>query len=58
VPDAPIFHPTLEEFTDPLKYITGIRHLVQKTGIAKIIPPKGETLHARALRDSPVCLMC
>lgn len=58
VPDAPVFHPTLEEFTDPLKYITGIRHLVQKTGIAKIIPPEGETLHARALRDSPACLMC
>lgn len=57
VPDAPIFHPTLEEFTDPLKYITGIRHLVQKTGIAKIIPPEGETLHARTVRDLPACLM-
>lgn len=42
VPDAPVFRPTVEEFGDPLKYITGIRHLVQKSGIAKIIPPEGE----------------
>lgn len=47
VPDAPVFRPTVEEFGDPLKYITGIRHLVQKTGIAKIIPPEGENTDAQ-----------
>lgn len=47
VPDAPVFRPTVEEFGDPLKYITGIRHLVQKSGIAKIIPPEGESNDAR-----------
>lgn len=41
VPDAPVFRPTPEEFRDPLKYISSIRHLVQETGIAKIIPPEG-----------------
>ncbi len=47
VPDAPVFRPTVEEFGDPLKYITGIRHLVQKSGIAKIVPPEGENKDAQ-----------
>lgn len=41
VPMAPIFHPTLEEFADPIKYIASIRDRASKHGICKIVPPKG-----------------
>jgi [histone H3]-trimethyl-L-lysine4 demethylase len=39
-PSAPIFRPTIEEFSDPIEYINGIRNTVEKFGICKIIPPK------------------
>ncbi|CAG4948517.1 unnamed protein product [Colias eurytheme] len=38
-PEAPVFEPTLEEFTDPLGYIAKIRPVAEKTGICKIKPP-------------------
>jgi histone demethylase JARID1 len=41
VPMAPIFYPTTEEFANPLKYIASIRDRASKSGIAKIVPPKG-----------------
>ena len=41
VPLAPIFHPTPEEFANPLKYIASIRNQASSSGIAKIVPPKG-----------------
>ncbi|VDO11197.1 unnamed protein product [Rodentolepis nana] len=40
-PEAPVFHPTLKEFEDPLLYLEKIRPIGIKTGICKIIPPKG-----------------
>jgi len=40
IQDAPVFQPTDEEFTDPLTYIEGIRHIAEKHGICKIVPPK------------------
>ena len=39
-PEAPVFQPTLEEFKDPVSYITRIRPVVVNTGICKIRPPQ------------------
>ncbi|XP_071961642.1 lysine-specific demethylase 5A-like [Antedon mediterranea] len=38
-PEAPVFEPTEEEFSDPLGYIAKIRPIALKTGICKIRPP-------------------
>ncbi|GBP62112.1 hypothetical protein EVAR_46081_1 [Eumeta japonica] len=38
-PEAPVFEPTPEEFSDPLGYIAKIRPVAEKTGICKIKPP-------------------
>ncbi|KAF8341476.1 PLU-1-like protein-domain-containing protein [Cantharellus anzutake] len=37
--DAPAYFPTLEQFRDPLAYISSISEEAQKCGIVKIIPP-------------------
>lgn len=41
VPDAPTYYPTVDEFRDPLKYITAISKEAQNYGICRIIPPHG-----------------
>jgi hypothetical protein len=38
---APVFRPTMEEFTDPLLYARKIRPFVEPFGMCKIIPPAG-----------------
>ena len=38
-PEAPVFQPTMEEFRDPVAYISKIRPVVVNTGICKIRPP-------------------
>ena len=42
-PEAPVFQPTMEEFRDPVSYITKIRPVVVNTGICKIRPPPVST---------------
>ena len=36
---ALVFHPSEEEFMDPLGYINKIRPIAEKCGICKIVPP-------------------
>ncbi|KAH8413956.1 hypothetical protein KR009_007869 [Drosophila setifemur] len=38
-PECPVFRPTPEEFKNPLAYISKIRSIAEKCGIAKILPP-------------------
>lgn len=38
-PEAPVFQPSIEEFKDPVAYISKIRPVVVNTGICKIRPP-------------------
>ncbi len=37
--EAPTYHPTSEQFKDPVQYIQSIRDEAQKFGIVKIVPP-------------------
>jgi len=39
IPHAPIFYPTIEEFQDPILYISKIHDQVAPYGICKIVPP-------------------
>ena len=44
LPEAPVFHPTEEEFRQPLVYIGSIRKHAQPFGICRIVPPKARNL--------------
>lgn len=39
--ECPTFYPTMEEFTDPMEYISSIGPQGRQYGIAKIVPPEG-----------------
>jgi hypothetical protein len=41
LPHAPVFHPTVEEFANPMEYIDRIAPEGKEYGICKIVPPKG-----------------
>lgn len=41
LPEAPTFYPTAEEFKDPYGFIESIKTIGEKSGIIKIVPPKG-----------------
>ena len=39
VSEAPVFHPTPEQFQDPLRYLALIRSQAEEFGICRIVPP-------------------
>lgn len=39
--EAPVFHPSAEEFADPLRYIASIRAEAEPCGLCRIVPPPG-----------------
>ncbi|KAG6972075.1 hypothetical protein JG687_00001658 [Phytophthora cactorum] len=41
LPQGAVFYPTMEQFTDPIKYIASIEQEASRTGICKIVPPRG-----------------
>eukprot|EP00698_Gefionella_okellyi_P013409 TRINITY_DN366_c0_g2_i1.p1 TRINITY_DN366_c0_g2~~TRINITY_DN366_c0_g2_i1.p1 ORF type:complete len:752 (-),score=168.40 TRINITY_DN366_c0_g2_i1:27-2282(-) len=41
LPPAPAFRPTLEEWSDPLRYIESIRPIAEKAGVCRVITPVG-----------------
>ncbi|KAI9908289.1 hypothetical protein PsorP6_016452 [Peronosclerospora sorghi] len=41
LPPGAVFYPTIEQFADPLKYIASIEPAAARTGICKIVPPRG-----------------
>ena len=58
LPEAPVFHPTEQEFADPLRYIAGIRAQAEPYGLCRVVPPAGwappfaidsQVLHFRSL---------
>ncbi len=51
IPDAPVFHPTVEEFSNVLEYIASIKKAGEAAGIVKIVPPPGK-LYAHSRQKS------
>ena len=39
IPEAPVFHPTVEEFKSPIQYIQSIAAEAEKYGICRVVPP-------------------
>ena len=37
--EAPVFEPSLEEFSDPIAYLSKISPVAEEAGICKIKPP-------------------
>ncbi|CAA0374672.1 unnamed protein product [Arabidopsis thaliana] len=50
--EAPVFHPTSEEFEDTLAYIEKIRPLAESFGICRIVPPSNWSPPCRLKGDS------
>ena len=43
IEECPVFYPTVEEFVDPIKYISSIMPRAIRFGICRIVPPEGWT---------------
>lgn len=39
--EAPVYHPTIEQFSQPMEYIERIARQAKQYGICKIVPPQG-----------------
>lgn len=39
LPEAPVFHPTEQEFSNPMRYLMSVREQSEKFGICCIVPP-------------------
>ncbi|CAG8517584.1 9381_t:CDS:2 [Paraglomus occultum] len=39
--ESKTYHPSVEEFADPIAYIESIRHDAEKYGVVKVVPPYG-----------------
>lgn len=39
--EAPVYHPTIEQFSQPMEYIERIARDAKDYGICKIVPPEG-----------------
>ena len=58
VPEAPVFHPSVEEFKDVLKYIVSIKMAGEATGIVKIVPPPGlSTDYGQEHQAAAICCL-
>lgn len=57
VPEAPVFHPTVEEFKNPLEYIGSIKKAGEAAGIVKIVPPPGMCCFIFGQMSSRMCLL-
>jgi len=42
LPEAPVFYPTNEQFSNPWEYLNSIKDHIEKTGICVIQPPQGD----------------
>ncbi|VDQ06563.1 unnamed protein product [Trichobilharzia regenti] len=53
-PPAPVFNPTLEEFTDPISYVHRISPIAFNYGICKIRPPSDVNLFVPQIKGKSV----
>lgn len=50
LPEAPTYHPTREQWADPLAFVRGIQAEAARFGLAKVVPPLRPVAHAGAVR--------
>lgn len=43
LPECPVFRPTLDEFSEPGRYVRSIMPQIEQYGICKVVPPAGWT---------------
>ena len=56
--DCPTFHPTADEFKEPMAYIRSISTTAQNYGICKVVPPEGWNMPFVTDTEVCNCLLC